>query len=229
MIKEGQIILSNYVAELNIQLGSNIKCEINKINSRSNINGNKYIVGDIKVLEGAQKDTIFKDVYIPIFRGVKPKKSKKKKGVYTIINEIDIDFSLIGKMQNKVLNELIDFILPIKKDDFFNIAIIDLDEQKKEKNLLLEIIDDLSKKTVELETKEGFKVYYSLLNYSVQENNKYIITMDWIKDTRDDTYINYFNLIDAAVEVVLDNKLEKQKDEFWQNEFIEARKAEYNV
>ncbi|APR02627.1 hypothetical protein RSJ2_3819 (plasmid) [Clostridium botulinum] len=229
MIKEGQIILSNYVAELNIQLGSNIKCEINKINSRSNINGNKYIVGDIKVLEGAQKDTIFKDVYIPIFRGVKPKKSRKKKCIYTTINEIDIDLSLIGKMQNKVLNELIDFILPIKKDDFFNIAIIDLDEQKKEKNLLLEIIDDLSKKTVELETKEGFKVYYSLLDFSLQENNKCIITMDWIRDTRDNTYINYFNLIDGPVEVVLDKKLEKQKDEFWKKEFIEARKAEYIV
>ncbi len=79
MIKEGQIILSNYVAELNIQLGSNIKCQIDRINSRSNINGNKYIVGDIKVLEGAQKDTIFKDVYIPIFRGVKPKKARKRK------------------------------------------------------------------------------------------------------------------------------------------------------
>ncbi len=78
MIKEGQIILSNYVAELNIQLGSNIKCEINKINSRSNINGNKYIVGDIKVLEGAQKDTIFKDVYIPILKGAKPKKAGKR-------------------------------------------------------------------------------------------------------------------------------------------------------
>ncbi|APQ78800.1 hypothetical protein [Clostridium botulinum] len=229
MIKEGKIILSNYVAELNIQLGSNIKCQINKINSRSNINGNRYIVSDIKVLEGDQKDTIFKDVYIPILKGAKPKKSRKKKGIYTTINEIDIDLSLIGKMQNKVLNELIDFILPIKKDDFFNIAIIDLDEQKKEKNLLLEIIDDLSKKTVELETKEGFKVYYSLLDFSLQENNKCIITMDWIKDTRDNTYINYFNLIDGSTEVVLDKKLEKQKDEFWQNEFIEARKAEYIV
>ncbi|APH14468.1 hypothetical protein NPD5_3847 [Clostridium sporogenes] len=229
MIKEGKIILSNYVAELNIQLGSNIKCEINKINSRSNINGNRYIVSDIKVLEGDQKDTIFKDVYIPIVKGAKPKKSNKKKGVYTTINEIDVDFSSIGKIQNKILNELIDFILPIKKDDFFNMAIIDLNEQKKEKNLLLEIIDDLSKKTIELETKEGFKVYYSLLNYSVQENNKCIITMDWIKDTRDDTYINYFNLIDETVDVVLDNKLEKQKDEFWENEFIEAREAEFNV
>ncbi|NEZ93449.1 hypothetical protein EXM69_16215 [Clostridium botulinum] len=229
MIKEGKIILSNYVAELNIQLGSNIKCQIDKINSRSNINGNRYIVSDIKVLEGDQKDTIFKDVYIPILKGAKPKKSRKKKGIYTTINEIDIDLSLIGKMQNKVLNELIDFILPIKKDDFFNIAIIDLDEQKKEKNLLLEIIDDLSKKTVELETKEGFKVYYSLLDFSLQENNKCIITMDWIKDTRNDTYINYFNLIDGAVDVVLDNKLEKQKDEFWENEFIEAREAEFNV
>ncbi|NFE18582.1 hypothetical protein [Clostridium botulinum] len=229
MIKEGQIILSNYVAELNIQLGSNIKCEINKINSRSNINGNKYIVGDIKVLEGDQKDTIFRDVYIPILKGAKPKKSRKKKCIYTTINEIDIDLSLIGKMQNKVLNELIDFILPIKKDDFFNIAIIDLDEQKKEKNLLLEIIDDLSKKTVELETKEGFKVYYSLLDFSLQENNKCIITMDWIRDTRDNTYINYFNLIDGPVDVVLDKKLEKQKDEFWENEFVEAREAEFNV
>ncbi|KGO15612.1 hypothetical protein NZ45_01010 [Clostridium botulinum] len=229
MIKEGKIILSNYVAELNIQLGSNIKCEINKINSRSNINGNNYIVSDIKVLEGDQKDTIFRDVYIPISKGAKPKKSNKKKGVYITINEIDVDFSSIGKMQNKVLNELIDFILPIKKDDFFNIAIIDLDEQKKEKNLLLEIIDDLSKKTIELETKEGFKVYYPLLNYSVQEDNKCIITMDWIKDTRDNTYINYFNLIDGSVDVVLDKKLEKQKDEFWQNEFIEAREAEFNV
>ncbi len=104
-----------------------------------------------------------------------------------------------------------------------------MDEQKKEKNLLLEIIDDLSKKTVELETKEGFKVYYSLLDFSLQENNKCIITMDWIKDTRNDTYINYFNLIDGAVDVVLDNKLEKQKDEFWENEFIEAREAEFNV
>nr|WP_307897149.1 hypothetical protein [Clostridium botulinum] len=132
-------------------------------------------------------------------------------------------------MQNKVLNELIDFILPIKKDDFFNIAIIDLDEQKKEKNLLLEIIDDLSKKTVELETKEGFKVYYSLLDFSLQENNKCIITMDWIRDTRDNTYINYFNLIDGPVDVVLDKKLEEQKDEFWQNEFTKARKAEYIV
>ncbi|NFM30382.1 hypothetical protein FDC02_03515 [Clostridium botulinum] len=229
MIKEGKIILSNYVAELNIQLGSNIKCEINKINSRSNINGNNYIVSDIKVLEGDQKDTIFRDVYIPISKGAKPKKSNKKKSVYITINEIDVDFSSIGKIQNKILNELIDFILPIKKDDFFNMAIIDLNEQKKEKNLLLEIIGDLSKKTIELETKEGFKVYYSLLNYSVQENNKCIITMDWIKDTRDDTYINYFNLIDETVDVVLDNKLEKQKDEFWENEFIEAREAEFNV
>lgn len=115
MIKEGKIILSNYVAELNIQLGSNIKCQINKINSRSNINGNRYIVSDIKVLEGDQKDTIFKDVYIPILKGAKPKKSRKKKGVYTTINEIDIDLSSIGKIQNKILNELIDFILPIKK------------------------------------------------------------------------------------------------------------------
>ncbi len=104
-----------------------------------------------------------------------------------------------------------------------------MDEQKKEKNLLLEIIDDLSKKTVELETKEGFKVYYSLLDFSLQENNKCIITMDWIRDTRDNTYINYFNLIDGSVDVVLDNKLEKQKDEFWENEFIEAREAEFNV
>ncbi len=51
--------------------------------------------------------------------------------------------------------------------------------------------------------------------------------MDWIKDTRDNTYINYFNLIDAPVEVVLDKKLEKQKDEFWKKEFFEARKAEH--
>ncbi|MCC5422244.1 hypothetical protein [Clostridium botulinum] len=104
-----------------------------------------------------------------------------------------------------------------------------MDEQKKEKNLLLEIIDDLSKKTVELETKEGFKVYYSLLDFSLQENNKCIITMDWIRDTRDNTYINYFNLIDGPVDVVLDKKLEKQKDEFWENEFVEAREAEFNV
>ncbi len=104
-----------------------------------------------------------------------------------------------------------------------------MDEQKKEKNLLLEIIDDLSKKTVELETKEGFKVYYSLLDFSLQENNKCIITMDWIRDTRDNTYINYFNLIDGPVDVVLDKKLEKQKDEFWENEFIEAKEAEFNV
>ncbi|WP_242568286.1 hypothetical protein [Clostridium botulinum] len=104
-----------------------------------------------------------------------------------------------------------------------------MDEQKKEKNLLLEIIDDLSKKTVELETKEGFKVYYSLLDFSLQENNKCIITMDWIRDTRDNTYINYFNLIDGPVDVVLDKKLEEQKDEFWQNEFTKARKAEYIV
>ncbi|APF25303.1 MULTISPECIES: hypothetical protein [Clostridium] len=108
-------------------------------------------------------------------------------------------------------------------------AIIDLNEQKKEKNLLLEIIDDLSKKTIELETKEGFKVYYSLLDFSLQENNKCIITMDWIKDTRDNIYINYFNLIDAPAEVVLDKRLEEQKDEFWQNEFTKARKAEYIV
>nr|WP_307897148.1 hypothetical protein [Clostridium botulinum] len=78
MIKEGKIILSNYVAELNIQLGSNIKCQIDKINSRSNINGNKYIVTDIKVLEGDQKDTIFRDVYIPILKGAKPKKAGKR-------------------------------------------------------------------------------------------------------------------------------------------------------
>ncbi len=72
-------------------------------------------------------------------------------------------------------------------------------------------------------------MYYSLLDFSLQENNKCIITMDWIKDTRDNTYINYFNLIDAPVEVVLDKKLEKQKDEFWKKEFFEARKAEHNV
>ncbi len=83
--------------------------------------------------------------------------------------------------------------------------------RRKKKNLLLEIIDDLSKKTVELETKEGFKVYYSLLDFSLQENNKCIITMDWIKDTRENIYINYFNLIDGPVDVVLDNKLRKTK------------------
>ncbi|EDT84148.1 hypothetical protein [Clostridium botulinum] len=39
----------------------------------------------------------------------------------------------------------------------------------------------------------------------------------------------YFTLIDAPVDLTLDNKLEKQKDEFWENEFIEAREAEFNV
>jgi len=154
------------------------------------------------------------------------KLSKKNDGKYIKINGIDTNFNSLNKEEIKVFTEIADDLLIYTDVKINDVLIVDLEKQQNY-NRLLGVLYSLSDKTIELKTNYDFKVFYSLLDYYFKDK-KCFITMDWIKDTRENNlYKNYFKIIEKSIDLVVDIEKEKQKKDFWFTEFNKARDAEF--